>query len=82
MRKNETYVAISKWTRLILLGLMPFAVILHFNLRVYLKLRQNKLNRKRANSLATFEVRGHSIHKPCGHGRAGGGGLQNVHITT
>ena len=57
MRKNETYVAISKWTRLIILGLMPFAVILHFNLRVYLKLRQNKLGRKRIYSFATIEVR-------------------------
>ena len=59
MRKNETYVAISKWTRLIILGLMPFAVILHFNLRVYLKLRQNKLGRKRIYSFATIEVRVH-----------------------
>ena len=40
MRKNPLYSAITKWTRLLVLGLIPFAIIIYFNIRVYSKLRQ------------------------------------------
>ena len=40
MRKNSLYSAITKWTRLLVLGLIPFAIIIYFNIRVYSKLRQ------------------------------------------
>ena len=47
MRKNPLYSAITKWTRLLVLGLIPFAIIIYYNIRVYNKLRQRMEERNK-----------------------------------
>ena len=46
MRKDPLYSAISKWTRLFILGLFPFCIILYLNFKIYMKLSQRATDRK------------------------------------
>ena len=46
MRKDPLYSAISKWTRLFILGLFPFGIILYLNFKVYMKLNQRSMNHR------------------------------------
>ena len=46
MRKDPLYSAISKWTRLFILGLFPFCIILYLNFKVYVKLNQRSMNHR------------------------------------
>ena len=45
MRRNPLYSMISQWVRLFLLGLIPFTIILYFNIKTYKKLRKRTLLR-------------------------------------
>ena len=45
MRRNPLYSMISQWVRLFLLGLIPFTIILYFNIKIYKKLRKRTLLR-------------------------------------
>ena len=45
MRKNTLYSAITKWTRLFLLGLIPFGVIVYSNFKIYFKLHRRSIQR-------------------------------------
>ena len=44
IRKDPLYSAISKWTRLFILGIFPFGIILYVNFKVYIKLRERSKN--------------------------------------
>ena len=44
IRKDPLYSAISKWTRLFILGIFPFGIILYVNFKVYIKLRERSMN--------------------------------------
>ena len=46
MRKDPLYSAISKWTRLFILGLFPFCIILYLNFKIYMKLSQRATDRR------------------------------------
>ena len=46
MRKDPLYSAISKWTRLLILGLFPFCIILYLNFKVYVKLNQRSMHHR------------------------------------
>ena len=46
MRKDPLYSAISKWTRLFILGLFPFCIILYLNFKVYVKLNQRSMSHR------------------------------------
>ena len=62
LRMNPLYSSITKWTRLFVLGLIPFAVIIYFNIKVYCKLRERTV--KRGNTLnenSRKAINGHKI---------------------
>ena len=58
MRRNPLYSMISQWVRLFLLGLIPFTIILYFNIKIYKKLRKRTLLR---NSTMSTGKRGKFI---------------------
>ena len=58
MRRNPLYSMISQWVRLFLLGLIPFTIILYFNIKIYKKLRKRTLLR---NSTLSAGKRGKFI---------------------
>ena len=44
LRTNNLYISITKWSRLFLLGLIPFWIIIFFNAKIFLKIKNRKLN--------------------------------------
>ena len=44
LRTNKIYISITKWIRLFLLGLIPFWIIIFFNTKIFLKIKNRKFN--------------------------------------
>ena len=63
LRMNPLYSSITKWTRLFLLGLIPFAIIIYFNIKVYYKLRERTVKRGNTenNKSCRKAINGHKI---------------------
>ena len=59
LRMNPLYSSITKWTRLFVLGLIPFAIIIYFNIKVYCKLRERTVKRGNTVNGSRKSINGH-----------------------
>ena len=71
MRMNHVYSGYNNWSRLIVLGVVPFALLVFFNARIYSGISQRsgrlflmfRIGNMRTSHLIQAQVRAQLVHK-------------------